>query len=48
MAKDKNHSGKNQTFKNHRNGIKKPQRNKYISLKCVFSFFSKRKKKLFY
>jgi hypothetical protein len=33
MAKDKNHSSKNQNHKNHQNGIKKPQRQKYGSLK---------------
>lgn len=40
MAKDKNHSGKNQSFKNHRNGIKKPLRQKYASLKAVMIFYS--------
>ena len=35
MAKDKNHSSKNQNHKNHRNGIKKPRRQRYASLKGV-------------
>lgn len=35
MAKSKNHSNHNQNYKNHRNGIIKPQTNKYVSLKCV-------------
>jgi large subunit ribosomal protein L29e len=35
MAKDKNHSSKNQNHKNHQNGIKKPRRQKYASLKGV-------------
>jgi large subunit ribosomal protein L29e len=35
MAKDKNHSSKNQNHKNHQNGIKKPKRQKYASLKGV-------------
>ena len=35
MAKDKNHSSKNQNHKNHQNGIKKPRRQKYGSLKGV-------------
>jgi large subunit ribosomal protein L29e len=35
MAKDKNHSSKNQNHKNHQNGIKKPHRQKYASLKGV-------------
>jgi len=33
MAKSKNHTAHNQTRKAHRNGIKKPQRHKYQSLK---------------
>jgi hypothetical protein len=39
MAKDKNHSSKNQAAKNHRNGIKKPQLQKYASLKGVIYLF---------
>lgn len=35
MAKDKNHSSKNQNHKNHQNGIKKPKRQRYASLKGV-------------
>jgi large subunit ribosomal protein L29e len=39
MAKSKNHSTHNQGRKNHRNGIKKPPRHKYHSLKGVLFFF---------
>ncbi len=35
MAKSKNHTNHNQTHKAHRNGIKKPLRQKYPSLKGV-------------
>jgi large subunit ribosomal protein L29e len=35
MAKDKNHSSKNQNHKNHQNGIKKPKRERYASMKAV-------------
>ena len=38
MAKSKNHSNHNQGHKNHRNGIKKPQSNKFGSLKGVKNF----------
>ena len=31
MAKSKNHTAHNQTAKQHRNGIKKPTRQRYIS-----------------
>ena len=31
MAKSKNHTAHNQVSKQHRNGIKKPQRQRYIS-----------------
>ena len=33
MAKSKNHTAHNQTRKQHRNGIKKPQRQRYHSVK---------------
>ena len=33
MAKSKNHTAHNQTAKQHRNGIKKPKRERYISTK---------------
>jgi len=33
MAKAKNHTNHNQSKKNHRNGIKKPQTHKFRSLK---------------
>ncbi len=35
MAKSKNHSTHNQGHKNHRNGIKLPPRNRYMSLQDV-------------
>jgi len=35
MAKKKIHSGHNQTNKAHKNGIKRPKTNKYISFKGV-------------
>ncbi len=37
MAKSKNHTAHNQTAKAHRNGLKKPQTNKYKSNKGVSS-----------
>eukprot|EP00197_Chlamydomonas_leiostraca_P002833 CAMPEP_0202857490 /NCGR_PEP_ID=MMETSP1391-20130828/407_1 /ASSEMBLY_ACC=CAM_ASM_000867 /TAXON_ID=1034604 /ORGANISM="Chlamydomonas leiostraca, Strain SAG 11-49" /LENGTH=55 /DNA_ID=CAMNT_0049536295 /DNA_START=81 /DNA_END=248 /DNA_ORIENTATION=+ len=33
MAKSKNHTAHNQNYKAHRNGIKKPQKNKFHSQK---------------
>ena len=35
MAKSKNHTAHNQTSKQHRNGIKKPKRQRYASHKSV-------------
>ena len=35
MAKSKNHTNHNQNRKAHRNGIKKPKRERYMSLKGV-------------
>ena len=35
MAKSKNHTNHNQGYKNHRNGIKRVARNKYIGSKAV-------------
>ncbi|XP_003382991.1 PREDICTED: 60S ribosomal protein L29-like [Amphimedon queenslandica] len=35
MAKSKNHTNNNQSYKNHRNGIKKPKRLKHPSMKGV-------------
>ena len=35
MAKSKNHTNHNQGFKNHRNGIKRVPKNKYIGSKAV-------------
>ena len=45
MAKDKNHSSKNQNHKNHQNGIKKPLRQKYASLKGVNQKFLRNRKR---
>merc|ERR1712006_18858 len=33
MAKSTNHTAHNQAYKNHRNGIKKPKKERYLSLK---------------
>merc|ERR1712097_227399 len=33
MAKSTNHTAHNQAYKNHRNGIKRPQKQRYMSLK---------------
>uniref|UniRef100_A0A0B7BUT7 60S ribosomal protein L29 n=1 Tax=Arion vulgaris TaxID=1028688 RepID=A0A0B7BUT7_9EUPU len=35
MAKSKNHTSHNQNRKDHRNGIKKPLKTRYISMKGV-------------
>lgn len=35
MVKQKNHTARNQSYKAHRNGIKKPKRQRYSSLKGV-------------
>lgn len=45
MAKDKNHSSKNQNHKNHRNGIKKPLRQKYASLAGVNQKFLRNRRR---
>lgn len=45
MAKDKNHSSKNQNHKNHQNGIKKPRRQKYASLKGVNQRFLRNRRR---
>ena len=39
MAKSKNHTNHNQSYKAHRNGIKKPARQRYAPLKGVDSKF---------
>ena len=36
MAKSKNHTNHNQGYKNHRNGIKKPLRNKHQSVNAKY------------
>tara|TARA_R110002050_G_scaffold146308_1_gene271705 strand:+ start:2552 stop:2731 length:180 start_codon:yes stop_codon:yes gene_type:complete len=41
MAKSKNHTAHNQNKKAHRNGIKKPQTNRYSSMKAVDPKFRK-------
>lgn len=45
MAKDKNHSSNNQNHKNHQNGIKKPKRQKYASLKGVNQKFLRNRRR---
>jgi len=45
MAKDKNHSSKNQNHKNHQNGIKKPRRQKYGSLSGVNQKFLRNRRR---
>ena len=45
MAKDKNHSSKNQNHKNHQNGIQKPRRQKYASLKGVNQRFLRNRRR---
>uniref|UniRef100_A0A1I8EG88 60S ribosomal protein L29 n=1 Tax=Wuchereria bancrofti TaxID=6293 RepID=A0A1I8EG88_WUCBA len=35
MAKSKNHTSHNQNRKDHRNGIKKPKKHRFISMKGV-------------
>ena len=39
MAKSKNHTSHNQNAKDHKNGIKKPQKYRYTSMKGVDSKF---------
>lgn len=38
MAKSKNHTAHNQSYKWHKNGIKKPKKQKYTSRKGVSYF----------
>jgi large subunit ribosomal protein L29e len=45
MAKSKNHTTHNQNYKNHRNGIKKPQRQKYINDKGVNAKYLRNRKR---
>jgi large subunit ribosomal protein L29e len=45
MAKDKNHSSKNQNHKNHQNGIKKPTRQRYGSLAGVNQKFLRNRRR---
>jgi len=35
MAKSTNHTAHNQAYKNNRNGIKRPKKTRYVSLKGV-------------
>jgi len=39
MAKSKNHTAHNQSYKAHRHGIKKPRRQRYTSTKGVSEVF---------
>nr|ACV20960.1 large subunit ribosomal protein 29 [Diplogastrellus gracilis] len=41
MAKSKNHTSHNQNRKDHRNGIKRPQKQRYMSMKGVDAKFLK-------
>ncbi|KAM0880278.1 hypothetical protein ACQ4PT_033662 [Festuca glaucescens] len=41
MAKSKNHTAHNQSYKAHRNGIKKPKRQRQASTKGDLRFLSK-------
>eukprot|EP00470_Lotharella_oceanica_P004140 CAMPEP_0170172236 /NCGR_PEP_ID=MMETSP0040_2-20121228/5475_1 /TAXON_ID=641309 /ORGANISM="Lotharella oceanica, Strain CCMP622" /LENGTH=64 /DNA_ID=CAMNT_0010412799 /DNA_START=168 /DNA_END=362 /DNA_ORIENTATION=+ len=41
MSKSKNHTAHNQSYKNHRNGIKKPKKQKYKSTKGMDPKFLK-------
>lgn len=45
MAKDKNHSSKNQNHKNHQNGIKKPRRQRYASMQGVNQRFLRNRRR---
>jgi large subunit ribosomal protein L29e len=45
MAKSKNHSTHNAGHKNHRNGIKRPKRQRYESLKAVNAKFLKNRRR---
>lgn len=44
MAKSKNHTNHNNTYKNHRNGIKKPKVHRKRSSKGVYQKFLKNQK----
>ena len=45
MAKSKNHTNLNQGHKNHKNGIKRPKRQLYSSLKGVNAKFLRNRKR---
>ncbi|CAI2385321.1 unnamed protein product [Moneuplotes crassus] len=45
MAKSKNHTAQNQNKKDHKNGIKKPKRQRYTSLKGVERKFRRNRRK---
>lgn len=45
MAKSKNHTNHNQSFKNHRNGIKPVAQNKYGDSKGINQIFMKNKRR---
>ncbi|KAJ8903240.1 hypothetical protein NDN08_004350 [Rhodosorus marinus] len=44
MAKSKNHTAHNQSYKAHRNGIKKPLRHRHPSRKCMDAKFLRNQK----
>ena len=45
MAKSKNHTNHNQSFKNHRNGIKPVPNHRYPNQKCVNQIFLKNRRR---
>ena len=45
MAKSKNHTNHNQGYKNHRNGIKRPKRNRYQSLNGVNAIYIRNRRR---
>jgi len=45
MSKSKNHTNHNQNHKHHRNGIQKPKRQKYGSLKGVNAKFLRNRRR---
>ena len=45
MAKSKNHTNHNQNSKAHRNGIQKPKRQRYASLKGVDAKFLRNRRR---
>ncbi len=46
MAKSKNHTAHNQSAKAHKNGIKKPKKHRYTSLKGVDAKFLRNRRRV--